>query len=368
MKIGVPSEVKVHEGRVAITPAGVRELVSRGHEVRIQVGAGRGSGITDELFSGAGAAMVDSASGVWASSEMIIKVKEPVVSEYELIGENQTIFTYFHLAAVPDLAPVLLERRVTAVAYETIAMADGRLPLLQPMSEVAGKMSVQIGANLLESDRGGKGVLLGGVPGVRRGRVVILGGGTVGTAAAKIAVGLGATVSILDVSIPRLEYLDDIFGARVNLLYSNRDTISEEVIRADLVVGAVLLPGGRAPTLVTHDLVRAMEPGSVIMDVAIDQGGCIETIHGTTHDAPTYVVDGVLHYGVTNMPGAVAHTSTFALTNATMPYAARIADHGVIEATRLEPSLRGGVNVAAGRVCHEAVAKSLGLKYEPIDF
>ncbi|MEC9466215.1 MAG: alanine dehydrogenase, partial [Myxococcota bacterium] len=240
MKVGIPSEVKVYEGRVAITPAGVGELVARGHEVMIQAGAGTGSGISDDRYQSAGAKMAQSAAEVWSSAELIIKVKEPVESEYSLIGHHQTIFTYFHLAAVPQLAPVLIEKQVTAIAYETIAMPDGRLPLLQPMSEVAGKMSVQIGANLLESDRGGKGVLLGGVPGVRRGRVVILGGGTVGTAAAKIAVGLGATVSILDVSIPRLEYLDDIFGARVNLLYSNRETISEEVTRADLVVGAVL--------------------------------------------------------------------------------------------------------------------------------
>ena len=366
MEIGVPKEVKVHEGRVAMVPSGVRELIARGHKVRVQAGAGIGSGLRDELYKQAGATLVESADEVWKNSEMIVKVKEPVSSEYRLIQQQQTLFTYFHLAAVPDLAPVLLERRATAIAYETIQLPSGRLPLLQPMSEVAGKMSVQIGANLLERERGGKGVLLGGVPGVRRGRVVILGGGTVGTAAAKVAVGLGAAVTIIDMSIPRLEYLDDIFGSRVSLLHSNIDNIAASVSRADLVVGAVLLPGARAPMLVKKELVSEMEDGSVIVDVAIDQGGCIETIHGTTHDQPTYVVDGVLHYGVTNMPGAVAQTSAFALTNATLPYALRLADRGALAAAHEDPALALGFNTYDGRMTLKVVADALGFQYQPL--
>lgn len=349
-----------------MVPSGVRALVSRGHVVRVQAGAGVGSGLRDELYKEAGALIVDSAEEVWTSSEMIVKVKEPVQSEYKLIRPKQTLFTYFHLAAVADLAPVLLERRATAIAYETIQLPGGRLPLLQPMSEVAGKMSVQIGANLLEKERGGKGVLLGGVPGVRRGRVVILGGGTVGTAAAKVAVGLGANVTIIDLSIPRLEYLDDIFGSRVNLLHSNVDNIHAAVSRADLVVGAVLVPGARAPTLVDKKLVAEMEDGSVIVDVAIDQGGCIETIHGTTHDKPTYLVGGVVHYGVTNMPGAVAQTSTFALTNATFNYAQKLADLGAMAAAREDPALALGFNTYDGHVTHKVVANALNLPYKAL--
>ena len=367
MRIGVPKEVKVLEGRVAMTPAGVRMLVARGHQVSVQTGAGLGSGLTDAQFIEAGATMVEDVDALWADSEMIVKVKEPVEEEYGRIAEGQLLFTYFHLAAVPSLAPVLLERKATAVAYETIALPDGRLPLLQPMSMVAGKMSVQIGANLLESHNGGKGVLLGGVPGTRRGRVVILGGGTVGTAAAKIAVGLGANVTILDVSMPRMEYLDDIFGSRVSLIHSNPDSVAEAVTRADLVVGAVLVPGARAPRLVTRDVVSQMEPGSVITDVAIDQGGCIETIYGTTHQDPTYLVDGVIHYGVTNMPGAVAQTSTFGLTNVTMPYALKLADLGALDAAKADPALAGGFNTHNGRVCHDEVAKALDYDYSPLE-
>jgi len=366
MRIGIPKEVKVYEGRVGIVPAGVRALSAQGHTVSIQAGAGIGSGISDAQFVAAGAQICETAKEIWTSSQMIMKVKEPVTSEHDLIQQDQLIFTYFHLAAVPELLPVLLDKNVSAVSYETIQLLNGRLPLLQPMSEVAGKMSVQIGASLFESDRGGKGVLLGGVPGVRRGRVVILGGGTVGTAAAKIAVGLGASVTVIDLSLPRLEYLDDIFGPRVNLLHSNPDTISDEVHRADLVIGAVLVPGGRAPTLVDRELVESMEAGSVIMDVAIDQGGCIETIRGTTHDDPTYVVGGVLHYGVTNMPGAVAHTSTFALTNATTSYALKLADQGALEAARQDSALAKGFNAYGGSVCHEAVAEALGTEFKPI--
>lgn len=349
-----------------MVPAGVKQLVARGHKVLIQKGAGAGSGITDERYAEAGARIVDTAAEVWKSADMVMKVKEPVASEFELIQSGQTIYTYFHLAACPELAPVLLERNVTAVAYETIQLPDGRLPLLQPMSMVAGKMSTQIGANLLEKERGGKGVLLGGLPGVRPGRVVVLGGGTVGLAAAKIAIGLGAAVSIIDVSLPRLEYLDDILGSRVTLLHSNPDTIAEETRRADLLIGAVLLPGARAPNLVSRELVSQMEDGSVIVDVAIDQGGCIETIHATTHDKPTYVVDGVIHYGVTNMPGAVAHTSTYGLTNTTMRYALQLADLGAAEAARRDPALALGFNTYKGYVTYKAVADALKLEYKPL--
>ena len=366
MNIGVPAEVKVYEGRVAVVPSGVRQLCASGHKVVVQAGAGLGSTIADAAFVQAGAMIAPDAASVWRNSEMIIKVKEPVAHEYELIQPNQTLFTYFHLAAVPALAPVLLERRATAVAYETIQLVDGHLPLLQPMSEVAGKMSVQIGANLLENGRGGKGILLGGIPGVRRGRVVVLGAGTVGMAATKIAVGLGAEVTVIDRSVARLGYLDDVFGSRVNLLHSNPDTIASSVRRADLVVGAVLVPGARAPKLVDEALVGEMDDGSAIVDVAIDQGGCIETVRGTTHDAPTYTVGGVLHYGVTNMPGAVAQTSTFALTNVTLPYALKLAKHGAIEAARADAALALGFNTYQGAITHLAVAEALDLPFRPL--
>lgn len=366
MRIGVPKEVKVHEGRIAVVPSGVRQLCAHGHQVLIQAGAGKSSYIADSAFVEAGATIAPDAEHVWAKSDMIIKVKEPVPAEYGLIRDEQTLFTYFHLAAVPDLAPVLIERRVAAVAYETIQLVDGHLPLLQPMSEVAGKMSVQVGANLLEKERGGKGILLGGVPGVRRGRVVILGAGTVGMAATKVAVGLGAEVTVIDRSVSRLGYLDDVFGSRVNLLHSNPDTVASSVRRCDLLIGAVLVPGARAPKLVDKALVADMDDGSVIVDVAIDQGGCIETIHGTTHDSPTYVVDGVLHYGVTNMPGSVAQTSTFALTNATLPYALKLANLGPIQAARVDAALALGFNTYNGAVTHLAVAEALALPYRSL--
>lgn len=366
MQIGIPKEVKTLEGRVAIVPAGVRTLVAKGHTVRIETNAGRGSGFTDEMYKSAGAVIVNTAEEVWKSSQMIIKVKEPVPSEYGLIQEKQTLFTYFHLAAVADLAPVLLNKKVTAVAYETIQLSNGRLPLLQPMSEVAGKMSVQIGATLLEREKGGKGILLGGVPGVRRGRVVILGGGTVGTAAAKIAVGLGANVTLIDLSVPRLEYLDDIFGARINLLHSNPDNIADSVRAADLVVGGVLVPGARAPKLVTKEMIASMEPGSVVVDVAIDQGGCIETIRPTNHKEPTYVEHGVVHYGVTNMPGAVSQTSTLALTNVTLGYAVKIAGLGAVEAAAADPALALGVNTHEGKMRHQVVAEALNYDFHPL--
>ncbi len=366
MIIGVPKEVKIHEYRVAMVPAGVQQLVAAGHEVRIQSGAGTGSSITDVQFEAAGATIVPSAEELWKGSEMIVKVKEPVVSEHALIQHGQTLFTYFHLAAVPELAPVLLDKKVAAIAYETVELDSGRLPMLQPMSVVAGKMATQVGATLLERGHGGKGVLLGGVPGVRRGRVLVLGGGTSGTAAAKIAVGLGASVTIMDISLPRLEYLDDIFGSRINLVFSNPISIAEQVRRADLVVGAVLVPGRRAPTLVTRELVQQMDPGSVLVDIAVDQGGCIETIKPTTHDEPTYLLYDVLHYGVTNMPGAVAHTSTYALTNATLGYAMRIANMGPLEAAKADLALAKGFNAYDGKITHQAVAEDLGYEFQPL--
>lgn len=363
MIIGVPKEVKVHEYRVAMVPAGVQQLTTAGHEVLIQSGAGAGSSITDAAYEAVGAKIISGADELWKASEMIVKVKEPVAEEHGRIQPGQTLFTYFHLAAVPELAPVLVEQKASSIAYETVELSDGRLPMLHPMSVVAGKMATQVGATLLERGHGGKGILLGGVPGVRRGRVVVLGGGTSGTAAAKIAVGLGASVTIVDISLPRLEYLDDIFGSRVNLVASNPISIADEVQRADLVVGAVLVPGRRAPTLVSRELIAAMDPGSVVVDIAVDQGGCIETIKPTTHDAPTYVVDNVLHYGVTNMPGAVAHTSTYALTNATTRYALRIAELGPIEAARADPALAKGFNTYDGKVTHQAVAEDLGYEF-----
>lgn len=366
MEIGVPKEVKVHEYRVAMVPAGVRMLARRGHTVRIERGAGVGSGISDAEFEEAGASIVDDADTLWGASELVVKVKEPTAVEYPRIRSGQTIYAYFHLAAEAELAPILLERNVTAIAYETIQLPNGRLPLLQPMSEVAGKMSVQIGASFLERERGGKGVLLGGLPGVRRGRVVIIGGGSVGTAAAKIAMGLGAQVTIIDKNLERLEYLDDIFGSRVNLLASNPDVVAGQAREADLLVGAVLVPGARAPKLVTREMVASMDAGTVIVDVAIDQGGCTETSRPTTFDAPTFFVDDVLHYGVTNMPGAVAHTSTYALTNATIGYALDIADVGPLEAADRDRNLAAGFNTNAGVVTHRAVAEALSLDYRPL--
>jgi alanine dehydrogenase len=364
--IGVPTENKVQEFRVGLVPAGVRQLVQDGHEVVVQAGAGSGSGISDGAYEAAGARLLPDADAVWAAAEMIVKVKEPIAEDYERMREGQIVFTYLHLAAVPELAQVLVERKVKAVAYETIQLESGALPLLKPMSEVAGKMSIQVGAMCLEREHGGRGLLLGGVPGVRRGRVVIIGGGTVGTNAAKIAVGLGAEVALLDIDLDRLEYLDDIFMGRVQTLYSDPHNIEHFVRQADLVVGAVLVPGARAPRLVPRELITEMSDGTVVVDVAVDQGGCIETCHPTTHEAPTYVIDGVVHYCVANMPGAVAHTSTLALTNATIPYARALARDGVEGAAAADAALALGVNTLAGRVTHEAVAQSLQMPYTPL--
>jgi alanine dehydrogenase len=362
--IGVPKEIKNREYRVGMTPAGARSLTSRGHTVLVERGAGAGSGIADAEYVAQGATIVPSAADAWAAA-MVVKVKEPLPTEYGLLREGLVLYTYLHLAAAPGLTHQLVANRVTAVAYETIALADGSLPLLRPMSEVAGRMAVQVGAALLEKERGGKGVLLGGVPGTRRGRVVILGGGTVGRNAATVAVGMGAQVTVLDVRAESMAYLEDVFGGAIETLYSNQSNIEESVKRADLVIGAVLVTGAAAPRLVTAELVGRMEKGSVIVDVAVDQGGCIETCRPTSHDQPTYEVSGVVHYCVPNMPGAVPQTSTAALTNVTIPYALQIAEHGVAGAVRRDPALRLGVNVHAGHVTCEPVARAHGLAYVP---
>lgn len=366
MKIGVPKEIKNNEYRVGLVPGGVREYVRRGHEVFIESGAGVGSAIPDESYEEAGATIIDSADEVWDVADMVIKVKEPLEAEYDRMTRGQIIYTYFHLAAVPKLADVLIDKNISAVAYETIQLPDGRLPLLEPMSEVAGRMSIQVGAQYLERENGGKGVLLGGVPGVSRGNVVIIGGGTVGTNAATIAVGMGAHVKVLDVDLHRLRYLEDVFGNRIQTLHSNPETIASQVSRADLVIGAVLVPGAKAPHLVDRELIGDMLPGSVVVDVAVDQGGCIETCHPTTHEDPTYLVDEVVHYCVANMPGAVARTSTFALNNTTLGYGLEIADKGLEQAVRQDEVLALGVNTYGGHVTYEAVAESLDLNFRPL--
>ncbi len=367
MIIGVPKEIKTREYRIGMTPAGVRQLTQRGHTVLVEAHAGEGSGLRDEQFVAAGAQIVPSAGDVWNRADMVMKVKEPLPAEFEFFRPGLVVYTYLHLAAEPVLTRKLMEKKVRAVAYETIQLTDGSLPLLKPMSEVAGRMAVQAGATSLEKWRGGKGVLLGGVPGTRRGRVVILGGGVVGRNAAKIAIGMGAQVTVLDVRADTMDYLEDIFGGSIETLYSNPANIEEAVMRADLVIGAVLVTGAKAPTLVDRALVGKMEKGSVIVDVAIDQGGCIETVRPTSHDHPTYEVDGVIHYCVPNMPGAVSHTSTFALTNTTMKYALAIADKGVAAAAKADPALALGINCYDGACTYEAVAQAHGLEYTALD-
>jgi len=367
MIVGVPKEIKNNENRVAITPAGVTAFVQNGHEVRVETNAGMGSGFTDADYAAVGAKIVPTAADAWAA-DMVMKVKEPLPSEYGYFREGLILFTYLHLAPEPELTRALMEKKVVAIAYETIQMDNGALPLLTPMSEVAGRMAVQIGAQFLEKPYGGKGVLLGGVPGVPKGEVVIIGGGIVGTNAAKMAVGLGANVTIIDVSADRLRQLDDLFQGRVQTLMSNSFNIANAVKKADLLIGAVLIPGARAPRLVTEEMVKSMTPGSVIVDVAIDQGGSIETIDRiTTHDNPTYEKFGVIHYAVANMPGAVARTSTLALTNVTLPYALQIAQKGYREAIIGNRPLAKGVNVIDGKITYKAVADAHGLPFEPID-
>ncbi len=366
MIIGVPKEIKTREYRVGMVPATARTLIAAGHKVFIERGAGEGSGIPDAEYQRMGAELVKSADDLWKRAEMIVKVKEPVAPEYERIQTGQIIYTYFHLAAVPELAKVLVKKKVAAVAYETIQLDDGSLPLLRPMSEIAGKMSIQVGAACLEKEHGGKGILLGGVPGVRRGRVTIIGGGVVGTNAAKMAVGLGAEVTILDVNLQQLAYLDDVFLGRVTTLYSDSENIARAVRESDLVVGGVLIPGGKAPKLVSKELIGEMSKGAVVVDVAVDQGGCIETCKPTTHDHPTYEVSGVVHYCVANMPGAVPQSSTFALTNTTARYAKKIADLGLVDALKSDSALAKGVNTLDGQVVYEAVARDLGYDYVPL--
>lgn len=367
MFIGVPKEIKNNENRIALTPAGVVSFVKAGHSVLIEFDAGLGSGFTNEDYINAGANIIESASQVWAQSDMIMKVKEPLESEYEYFRSGLILFTYLHLAAEPKLAQALKDKGVIAIAYETVAEGH-TLPLLTPMSEVAGRMAIQIGAQFLQKFNGGQGILLAGVPGVSRGKVTIIGGGIVGTNAAKMAVGLGADVTIIDLSPDRLRQLDDIFGHQVTTLMSNPFNIAAAVKEADLLVGAVLIPGAKAPKLVTEEMVKTMKPGSVIVDVAIDQGGIVETSdHVTTHDHPTFEKHGVVHYSVANMPGAVPRTSTFALTNCTVPYAMQIANKGVIRAVLESPALKLGVNVAHNEITYEAVARDLGYNYVPVD-
>ena len=367
MKIGLPKEIKDNEYRVGLTPAGVNALVSAGHTVYVQKSAGEGSGFSDEQYVKAGGEILETADDVWGAGDMIVKVKEPIAPEYPRMRENQLLFTYLHLAPEFELTKQLLERKVTGVAYETVTDKFKRLPLLIPMSEVAGRMSVQVGATYLEKMNGGKGILLGGVPGVPAANVVIIGGGIVGTEAAKMAVGLGAKVTIIDINLDRLRQLDDIFLSKVQTLASSRYAIHEAVSHADLVIGGVLIPGAAAPKLVTRDMLKDVPNGSVLVDVAVDQGGCFETTHATTHSNPTFYEEGVLHYCVANMPGAVPRTSTFALTNATLPYALSLANKGFEKAVSDDAGLKEGVNTYQGKLTYEAVATSQGLTYTPFE-
>jgi alanine dehydrogenase len=367
MIVGLPKEIKDNEYRVGLTPAGVRALTDSDHQVIVEKSAGEGSGFDDALYQKAGARIIDSADDIWAQADMIVKVKEPIAPEYPRMREGQLLFTYLHLAPDKELTNQLLQRKVTGIAYETITDRKGTLPLLTPMSEVAGRMAIQVGAHYLEKMSGGRGILLGGVPGVPAARVVIIGGGVVGTNSAKMAVGLGAHVTIIDNNLDRLRELDDIFLSKISTLASSAYMIHDAISSADLIVGAVLVPGAAAPKLVTRNMLKDVPNGAVIVDVAVDQGGCIETTHPTTHSDPTYYVEGVLHYCVANMPGAVPRTSTFALTNATLPYALKLANKGFFDAIRSDPGLKEGVNTYAGHCTYEAVAQAQGLPYTSID-
>jgi len=360
MRIGVPREIKVHEYRVGLVPAGVRELVAAGHEVLIERSAGEGVGILDLQYEAAGARIAADAAEVFGSADLIVKVKEPQLAECRMLRDDQVLFTYLHLAADPAQAHALMESGATAIAYETVTAADGSLPLLTPMSEVAGRMSVQVAANCLQKANGGSGVLLGGVPGVPAARVVVLGGGVAGTHALEMAVGLQADVTVVDRSVKRLRELAALFGNRLKTAYSTAEAVEQLVTEADVVIGAVLIPGAAAPRLVTRDMVAQMKQRSVMVDISIDQGGCFETSRPTTHADPTYTVNGVIHYCVTNMPGAVPRTSTYALTNATLPFVRALADHGWRGALARDPHLARGLNVHAGEIMHEAVARALG--------
>jgi alanine dehydrogenase len=361
MIVGVPKEIKTEENRVALVPAGAESLVGDGHTVLVEQGAGLGSGFADAAYQAAGAELVPRAADVWARAEMVVKVKEPIEREWPCLRRGQVVFTYFHFAASEPLTKAVLKSGIIAIAYETVQLASGELPLLTPMSEVAGRMAVQEGAKYLEKVYGGSGILLGGVPGVLPAEVLIVGGGVVGANAAKMAAGLGAHVTLLDLSLDRLRYLADVLPPNVNLLYSNRHNLLDQLRKTDLVIGAVLLPGAKAPKLVRRDDLKLMKPGSVVVDVAVDQGGCIETSKPTTHDHPTYVVDGIIHYAVANMPGGLPRTSTLALTNATFPYAKRLARHGWKKACSDDRALFLGLNAIEGKVVYGAVAEAFGL-------
>lgn len=367
MIVGLPKEIKDNEYRVGLTPAGVRALSDSHHQVIVERTAGEGSGFDDALYQRAGAQIIDSADDVWAKADMIVKVKEPIEPEYARMREGQLLFTYLHLAPDRKLTEQLIQRKVTGIAYETITDRRGGLPLLTPMSEVAGRMAIQVGAHYLEKMAGGRGILLGGVPGVPAARVVIIGGGVVGTNAAKIAVGMGAHVTMIDNNLERLRELDDIFLSKISTLASSAYMIHDAISNADLIIGAVLVPGAAAPMLVTRNMLKDVPNGAVIVDVAVDQGGCIETTHPTTHSNPTYYVEGVLHYCVANMPGAVPRTSTFALTNATLPYALKLANFGFLDAIRNDAGLKAGVNTYAGHCTYEAVAQAQEIPYTGLD-
>ena len=366
MIIGIPKEIKNNENRVAMTPAGVQEMTRRGHKVYVQATAGVNSGFTDDAYRAVGAEILPTIEEVYATAEMIVKVKEPIAPEYKLVRAGQLLFTYFHFASSEPLTRAMIDSGAVCCAYETVERADRSLPLLTPMSEVAGRMATQEGCYFLEKPRGGKGVLLGGVPGVKPARVFVIGAGVVGTAAARMAAGLGADVTICDISLPRLTYLTDVMPRNVKTLMSSEYNIREELRHADLVIGSVLIPGAKAPKLVTRDMLKLMEPGTVLVDVAIDQGGCFETSRPTTHEDPVYYVDGILHYCVANIPGAVPRTSTLALTNATLPYAIQLADKGWRRAAQENPELALGLNVVEGKVVYKPVAEAWGLNYEPL--
>jgi alanine dehydrogenase len=366
MIIGVPKEIKNNENRVALTPAGTQELVKRGHTVQVQKSAGNGSGFLDEDYQKAGATLIDNAAEVFNNAEMIMKVKEPIEQEYKLIKKDQLVFTYFHFASYEPLTKAMIQSGATCLAYETVERNDGSLPLLIPMSEVAGRMSIQEGAKYLEKPLKGRGILLGGVPGVKPAKVLILGGGVVGTNAAKIAAGMGADVTILDLNLTRLRYLDDVMPKNVHTMVSNEYSIRELIKDSDLIIGGVLVPGAKAPKLITRDMLKTMRPGTVLVDVAVDQGGCIETCRPTTHEDPTFIIDDVVHYCVANMPGAVPYTSTLALTNATLPYAIRLAGQGWKKACQDSLELRLGLNVIQGEVVYKAVADAFNLPYTDV--
>lgn len=367
MIIGVPKEIKNNENRVALTPAGAQELIKHGHTVMVQTTAGEGSGFLDEEYIAAGAEILPSIEATYEKAEMIMKVKEPIEQEYKLIRKDQLVFTYFHFASYEPLTKAMIESQSVCLAYETVERADRSLPLLVPMSEVAGRMSIQEGAKYLEKPLKGRGILLGGVPGVRPAKVLIMGGGVVGTNAAKMAAGLGADVTIMDVNLQRLRYLDDVMPANVNTFMSNEYNIREMIKRCDLIIGAVLIPGAKAPHLITRDMLKEMRPGTVLVDVAVDQGGCIETCKPTTHENPTYIIDDVVHYCVANMPGAVPYTSTLALTNATLPYAIQLANKGWKKACQDNKELELGLNVIKGDVVYDAVAQAFDLPYVPVE-